>query len=97
MAPEQIRGGEPDTRSDIYALGVTFFQMATGTLPFPSGNVLRAQLEQLPPDPRALAPELDPRVAELILRCMAKDPNRRPQDANELVGALAGSSQEART
>ncbi len=88
MAPEQILGEDPDTRTDIYSLGVTFFQMATGTLPFTTGNVLRSHLEQPAPDPRALAPELDAAVASLILRCLAKDPDHRPRDGTALHADL---------
>jgi tetratricopeptide (TPR) repeat protein/predicted Ser/Thr protein kinase len=88
MAPEQILNEQPDERSDVYSLGVTFFQLATGTLPFPSGNVIKAHLEQAPPDPQALNPELEPALCHLILRCLEKDPNKRPRDGNALAAAL---------
>ncbi len=88
MAPEQVLGESPDERTDVYALGVTFFQMATGTLPFATGNVLRAHLEQPAPDPQALAPDLEPALAHLILRCLAKDPDARPRDGAALLAAL---------
>ncbi len=88
MAPEQILNEQPDERSDVYSLGVTFFQMATGTLPFATGNVIKAHLEQLPPDPQALNPSLEPAIAHLILRCMEKDPSRRPKDGNALAAAI---------
>jgi len=88
MAPEQVLGENPDERTDIYALGVTFFQLATGTLPFATGNILRAHLEQPAPDPQALAPDLEPALSHLILRCLAKDPDRRPRDGAALLSAL---------
>ncbi|MFH1175896.1 MAG: serine/threonine-protein kinase [Acidobacteriota bacterium] len=88
MAPEQILGEEPDERTDIYSLGVTFYQMATGALPFSTGNVLRAHLEQAPPDPRPLAPDLDPSLAAVMLRCLAKDPAERFRDGSALLAAL---------
>ncbi len=88
MAPEQVLGENPDERTDIYALGVTFFQMATGTLPFATGNILRAHLEQPAPDPQALAPDLEPALSHLILRCLAKDPDGRPRDGAALLAAL---------
>ena len=66
--------------------------MATGTLPFTTGNVLRAHLEQPPPDPQALAPDLDPALVHLILRCLAKDPGQRPRDGSALLAALTGRS-----
>ena len=88
MAPEQVLGENPDERTDIYALGVTFFQLVTGTLPFATGNILRAHLEQPAPDPQALAPDLEPAVSHLILRCLAKDPDRRPRDGAPLLAAL---------
>ena len=91
MAPEQILGEVPDERTDVYSLGVTLFQFATGALPFATGNVLRAHLEQPPPDPRALAPELEPAVAVLILSCLAKDPAERPRDGGALLRALPGA------
>jgi len=95
MAPEQILGEEPDARTDLYSLGVTFFQLATATLPFTTGNVLRAHLEQPPPDPRALAPELDPALAALIVRCMAKDPEQRPRDGASLYDELPVLGEDA--
>ncbi len=94
MAPEQILGEEPDTRTDIYSLGVTFFQMATATLPFTTGNVLRSHLEQPAPDPRALSPELDAAIAALILRCLAKDPDQRPRDGTTLHDELPALAED---
>ncbi|MGQ9495492.1 MAG: protein kinase domain-containing protein [Thermoanaerobaculaceae bacterium] len=88
MAPEQILNEQPDQRSDVYSLGVTFFQLATGTLPFPSGNVIRAHLEQPPPDPQALNPDLEPALSHLILKCLQKDPAKRPRNGQELAAAI---------
>jgi len=88
MAPEQILGDDPDERSDVYSLGITLFQLATGSLPFPAGNVLRAHLEEPPPDPRALAPQMSPDLAKLILSCLEKDPARRPRNGSELFQTL---------
>ncbi|HNX51257.1 MAG TPA: protein kinase [Thermoanaerobaculaceae bacterium] len=96
MAPEQILGEAPDERTDIYALGVTFFQLATGTLPFTQGNVLKAHLEQPPPDPTEIAPDLDPAISQLVLACLAKDPNFRPRDGSALLAAVTGIAEDAR-
>lgn len=96
MAPEQILGESPDERTDIYALGVTFFQLATGTLPFTQGNVLKAHLEQPPPDPCGIAPDLDPALGQLILACLAKAPAQRPRDGSALLAALTDLGEEGR-
>jgi serine/threonine-protein kinase len=95
MAPEQVLGENPDERTDIYALGVTFFQLATGTLPFSTGNILRAHLEQPAPDPQALAPDLEPALSHVILKCLAKEPDRRPRNGAALLAALTAIEQGA--
>jgi tetratricopeptide (TPR) repeat protein len=97
MAPEQILGEDPDARTDIYALGVTFFQMATGHLPFTTGNILRSHLEMAPPDPLALAPELEPAVAHLIVRCLSKERDSRPRDGGMLLASLEATIQGGTT
>ena len=93
MSPEQVEGAsDVDGRADIYALGVMLFEMVTGELPFAGGSaiaVAAARLDHAPPDPRALRPGLDPQLAGLILRCMARQPADRFASAGELDAALS--------
>jgi hypothetical protein len=88
MAPEQAGGREVDHRADLYALGVTLFHLATARFPFEAGDLPQQHRHAPPPDPRALRPELAPALAELILACLAKEPDKRPATAEELSRRL---------
>ena len=92
VAPEMIHSTiRTDHRSDIYSLGVTLFQMLTGRLPFDGRSpqeLVEAHLRQAMPDPRPISADINDDIAEL-LRCMlAKEPLRRPQNAEELIERL---------
>jgi tetratricopeptide (TPR) repeat protein len=78
MAPEQSLGEHVDHRADIYALGVTFFELVTGRVPFTEGDVAYHHRHTAPPDPRDLAPEIPESFARLILQMLAKEPSDRP-------------------
>ena len=90
MAPEQLEGQEPDTRSDVYSAGVVLYELATGSRPFPQrGQMLwEAILHSLPPAPRIKRTDISPGLEAVILKCMARDPELRYQAANELLGDL---------
>ncbi len=88
MAPEQIRGEPTTPATDIYAFGATAFHLATGRPPFVTGDVIHAHLDTMPPNPLDLTPELDPDLAEIILRCLEKDPSQRFVDAQQLQRSL---------
>jgi hypothetical protein len=90
MAPEQFAGGGADARTDIYALGVLFFEMLTGRVPFDgdSAQVMYGHLQQPPPTPRGLVPTLPDAIEQLVLSMLAKDPGARPQSAAEVAAAL---------
>jgi serine/threonine-protein kinase len=92
MAPEMILSTlAADTRSDLYSLGVTLFELLTGRLPFNGSDAaqLAAQhCQELPADLRILAPHLPTRVARLVRQMLAKEPLRRPQTPLELVERL---------
>ncbi len=77
MAPEQAAGDQVDHRSDLYALGVTFFELVTGRVPFDDGDVAYHHRHTPPPDPRDLVPEIEDAMAELILDLLEKDPEKR--------------------
>ena len=91
MSPEQCEGREVDARSDLYALGVIAFRLATGRLPFQLPNVtatLLAQIHQQPPRPSSLAASVEPRWEQAILKALAKAPEDRFQSASALGAAL---------
>lgn len=91
MSPEQITSGAVDARSDLYALGVTFFEMVTGKRPIKGDSeysIMRAQVEQMPVPPMELNPSLPARISGIILKSLAKDPAARFQSAREFQAAL---------
>ncbi len=88
MSPEQIYGVRNDARSDLFALGVTLYFLATGERPF--GNPtsiagLRKRLYQNPPPPAALRPGFPPWLQEIILHCLEVDPARRYNTAAQVA------------
>ncbi|HJL14399.1 MAG TPA: protein kinase [Sandaracinaceae bacterium LLY-WYZ-13_1] len=97
MAPEQVSGRPTDARSDLYALGLILYELATGTLPFDGDNPIAIAVQRLheaPEDPRHRA-EVPDDLAELVLRCLARAPDARPSSAAEVRRALAGDPSPA--
>ena len=92
MAPEQIRGETPTPATDVYAFGATAFHLATGRPPFPKGDVIDAHLNTVPQNPLDLAPDLDPEIGRIILKCMAKEPHHRFTETRQLCAALGALS-----
>jgi tetratricopeptide (TPR) repeat protein len=88
MAPEQSAGESVDHRADLYALGVTFFELVTGRLPFEEGDVAFHHRNTPPPDPRDRFAEVPPVLARLILELMAKDPAARPASGEAVAARL---------
>jgi serine/threonine-protein kinase len=91
MSPEQARGAELDERSDLYSAGVVLFELFTGRPPFRDGDaleIMRAHLDEAPPNPRSLRPELPESLAGIILVCLHKSRLRRPASAGDLERLL---------
>jgi hypothetical protein len=93
MAPEQFAGKGASVRSDIYALGLVFYELFTGRRAFDSKTLaeLRAKKETSSPTaPSEIARDIDPIVERVILRCIDKDPRQRPSSAAQVAAALPG-------
>jgi eukaryotic-like serine/threonine-protein kinase len=88
MSPEQTLGKNVDHRTDLYSLGVTMFELATGQLPFRRGNVPYHHVHTPAPDPRTLNTNLPDALAEVILRCLEKSPDDRYPSAKALIDDL---------
>ncbi len=88
MAPEQSMGESVDHRADLYPLGATLFELATGGLPFEEGDVAFHHRNTPPPDPRERQADVPDPLARLILDLMAKEPDARPQHAADVLQRL---------
>lgn len=91
MSPEQASGHPADERSDVYALGITLYEMLTGHTPFEgdTGSLLAQHITQTPAPPSDLRSDLPPELDHLILGMLIKDPGERTHDLTDLSQKLA--------
>lgn len=93
LSPEQARGESVDKRSDLYSLGIVLFEMLTGKSPFSGGTLLEVMAQHMAGKAVELdvrGGDLEPQLASLLRRCLAKNADERYQSAAELLAELDG-------
>ncbi len=98
MAPEQALGRAPDARSDLYAVGATLYEMMTGRPPFLGDDavaIISQHIHTQPVAPRWHSPDVPERLESLILDLLAKDPDKRPTSAGEVLERLDRSETDS--
>ena len=95
LAPESVRGGPPDPRSDLYSLGCTLYEVITGRTPFPAGTpleIVRAHLGEEPLPLRTFRRDVPEGLERLVLRLLRKEPGQRPATADHFLRELRETS-----
>jgi eukaryotic-like serine/threonine-protein kinase len=98
LAPEQVNGGEIDARTDVYALGLLVYEMMCGSPPFAAETDMATAVARLtndPPSMRTYRPEISPELDAVVVRALARDPDRRFASAVDFRRALAASPRAA--
>ncbi len=85
LAPEQATGKPSTPATDLYSLGVVAYEALSGKRPFTGENQMAIAMAHINEMPPALPESIDPRVQNLVLSCLAKKPNQRPESANSLA------------
>ncbi|MBM3995936.1 MAG: serine/threonine protein kinase [Planctomycetes bacterium] len=91
MSPEQIRGEDLDSRSDIYSYGATIFELVTYRPPFRADTqqqLLQKHISEKPAPPLSFVPELTQEFSDLVMKCLAKKPDDRPQSFHDVLKSL---------
>jgi eukaryotic-like serine/threonine-protein kinase len=91
MSPEQVEGKPVDHRSDLYTLGLIFYEMLTGVLPFTGDTTFQLmyqRVHEVPKRPELVIPNLPPYLSRICLKCLEKDPAKRYQSAGEILADL---------
>ena len=94
ISPEQARGGYSDERTDIYSLGITLFEMITGTVPFDGDSSVSVAVRHIQdeiPVPSTVTEDVPISIDKIILKCVQKKTERRYQSATELISDLKKS------
>ena len=91
VSPEQLMGEALDARSDLYSLAATFYELLAGAPPFSSGSIV-TQIQMKPAPPIVGLPDL---VNQILLKGLAKDPNRRPASCGDFCHALIDAIERA--
>ena len=91
MSPEQVQGKPVDQRSDIYSLGLIFYEILTAALPFTGDStyqLMYQRVHELPQRPERLNPQVPAYLSAIVLRCLERDPALRYQSATEILADL---------
>jgi serine/threonine protein kinase len=95
MSPEQINGAKAGTCSDLYSVGVTFYELLTGLLPITGANsyeIMMGHVNKTPVAPDVIAPMVPAQISRAIMRALAKSPEQRFANAEEFLMALRPDS-----
>jgi eukaryotic-like serine/threonine-protein kinase len=91
MSPEQVSGGKATPRSDLYAVGVTLYELLTGRLPITGTSdyeIMMAHMQQIPRPPHEIAPLISSGLSAAVMRALEKDPAQRFSTAEEFLRAI---------